>query len=110
MHGLVRQFRGKLGVGAIERCERPGAEIQARRRVTQILWQPAGPRVKLQRLFDLTSSPEGLAVELAVRDWSRRDSDVAKRLRRVDNRRIGYIRSLFSQFCADRNDVEVRRG
>ena len=68
--------------------------------------QPADPRAKLQRLFELTSSPDGLAVELAVRDWSRRDSDVAERLRRVDNRRIGYIRSLFGQFCAD----ERRRG
>jgi AcrR family transcriptional regulator len=70
--------------------------------------QPAEPRAKLQRLFELTSSPDGLAVELAVRDWSRRDRDVAERLRRVDNRRIGYIRSLFGQFCADENDVEVR--
>jgi len=70
--------------------------------------QPADPRAKLQRLFELTSSPEGLAVELAVRDWSRRDGDVAERLRRVDNRRIGYIRSLFGPFCADDNDVEVR--
>jgi len=70
--------------------------------------QPAGPRAKLQRLFELTSSPDGLAVELAVRDWSRRDRDVAERLRRVDNRRIGYIRSLFGQFCADENDIEVR--
>jgi AcrR family transcriptional regulator len=70
--------------------------------------QPAHPRAKLQRLLELTSSPDGLAVELAVRDWSRRDTDVAERLRRVDNRRIGYIRSLFGQFCADDDDVEVR--
>ena len=70
--------------------------------------QAADPRAKLQRLVDLTSSPDGLAVELAVRDWSRRDSDVAERLRRVDNRRIGYISSLFGQFCADEADVEVR--
>jgi AcrR family transcriptional regulator len=70
--------------------------------------QPADPRAKLQRLFELTSSPDGLAVELAVRDWARRDTDVAERLRRVDNRRIGYIRSLFAQFCEDENDVEVR--
>jgi len=70
--------------------------------------QPGDPRAKLQRLFELTSSPEGLGVELAVRDWSRRDGHVAERLRRVDNRRIGYLRSLFGQFCADENDVEVR--
>ena len=70
--------------------------------------QPADPRAKLQRLFELTSSPDGLAVELAVRDWARRDTDVSERLRRVDNRRVGYIRSLFGQFCADGDDVEVR--
>ena len=28
--------------------------------------------------------------------------DVAKRLRRVDNRRMEYLRSLFAQFCAGR--------
>src|SRR6476646_98465 len=65
-------------------------------------------RAKLQELFDITTSPEGLAVELAVRDWSRRDGDVAGRLRRADNRRVGFVRSLFGQFCADEDDVEVR--
>jgi AcrR family transcriptional regulator len=65
-------------------------------------------RAKLQKLFDITTSPEGLAVELAVRDWSRRDRDVAGRLRRADNRRVGFVRSLFGQFCADEDDVEVR--
>jgi AcrR family transcriptional regulator len=76
--------------------------------IARVESQSADPRAKLQRLFELTSSPEGLAVELAVRDWSRRDDDVAERLRRVDNRRIGYIRSLFGPFCTDENDVEVR--
>ena len=33
--------------------------------------------------------PRDSAVELAVRDWSRRDSGVAGRLRRADNRRMG---------------------
>ena len=41
-----------------------------------------------------------LAVDLAVRDWARRDQQVARRLRRVDNRRMDYMRSLFSSFCA----------
>ena len=76
--------------------------------IARVESQPGDPRAKLQRLFELTSSPEGLGVELAVRDWSRRDGGVAGRLRRVDNRRIGYLRSLFGQFCADENDVEVR--
>ena len=47
-------------------------------------------------------------MELALRDWSRRDRDVANRLRRVDNRRMAFLRSLFEQFCADQDDAEAR--
>jgi AcrR family transcriptional regulator len=67
------------------------------------------PRAKLRRLFELAPSASGLfAVELALRDWSRRDRDVAERLHRVDDRRTVYLRSLFRQFCADEGDVEAR--
>jgi len=66
-------------------------------------------RARLRRLFALASSSEDLLkVELAIRDWARRDKAVAKRLRRVDNRRMEYMRSLFGAFCADEDDVEAR--
>jgi AcrR family transcriptional regulator len=81
--------------------------------IERVEGQPADPRAKLQQLFELASSTDVLAggllaVELALRDWSRHDSDVAERLRRVDNRRMAYMRSLFGQFCVDENDVEAR--
>jgi AcrR family transcriptional regulator len=76
--------------------------------IARVASHPGDARAKLQKLFDITSSPEGLAVELAVRDWSRRDGDVAGRLRRADNRRMAFVRSLFGEFCADEDDVEVR--
>src|SRR5438874_12222525 len=45
-------------------------------------------RAKLRRLFALASSSrELMKIELAVRDWARRDKAVAKRLRRLDHRR-----------------------
>jgi AcrR family transcriptional regulator len=68
---------------------------------------PADGRAKLQQLFDLAPSAD-FAVELALRDWSRRDKAVARRLRRVDNRRMAWLRSLFGQFCTDEDDVEAR--
>jgi AcrR family transcriptional regulator len=68
---------------------------------------PAEPRAKLQRLFELAPKVD-FAVELALRDWARRDREVAKRLRRIDGRRMEYLRSLFGGFCADENDVEAR--
>ena len=66
-------------------------------------------RAKLRRLSTLAaSSDEVLRIDLAVRDWARREPAVAERLRRVDNRRMRYMRSLFSAFCPDEDEVEAR--
>jgi AcrR family transcriptional regulator len=84
----------RIGVDAvIERVEGRGGDARA----------------KLRRLFGIGSSDGDLMeIELAIRDWARRDKTVAKRLRRVDNRRMEYMRSLFGAFCSDEDDVEVR--
>lgn len=68
-------------------------------------------RARLRRLFALVSSSSVrllLRVEPAIRDWARRDKAVAKRLKRVDNRRMEFMRALFADFCRDEDDVEVR--
>jgi len=65
-------------------------------------------RDKVRRAGTLTFSRELLPIDLAVRDWARRDRSVAKRLRRVDNRRMEYLRSLIGTFCSDPDDVEAR--
>jgi AcrR family transcriptional regulator len=67
-------------------------------------------RAKLRRLFALAAASGGelLKVELAIRDWARRDKAVAERLRQVDNRRMDYMRSLFGAICEDDGDVEAR--
>src|SRR5215207_4346855 len=66
-------------------------------------------RAKLRRLSAFAaSSDEPLRIDLAVRDWARREHTVADRLRRVDDRRMDYMRSLFGAFCPDEDDVEGR--
>ena len=66
-------------------------------------------RAKLRRLSALAAGgDEPLRTDLAVRDWARREPAVAERLRRVDNRRMEYVRSLFGAFCPDEDDVEAR--
>ncbi len=66
-------------------------------------------RAKLRRLSAIASaSDQVLRIDLAVRDWSRRDKAIARRLRRIDNRRMDYMRSLFGAFCRDEDEVEVR--
>ncbi len=76
----------------IERAEREGGDAMARAR----------------RAAELTFSDELLPIDLAVRDWSRRDPAVAERLRRVDNRRMDYLRTLLGPVCADEDELEAR--
>jgi AcrR family transcriptional regulator len=65
-------------------------------------------RAKVRRAGMLTFSRDLLPIDLAVRDWARRDRAVAKRLRRVDNRRMAYLRALIGTFCDDLDDIEAR--
>ena len=76
----------------LERVERHGGDVRARLRL-------AGA---------LTFSSELLPVDLAIRAWSRRDQAVAERLRRVDTRRMDYLRVLFGAICRDEDEVEAR--
>ena len=70
----------------------------------------ADARARLRRLFALATSGgrELIRVELAIRDWARRDRAVARRVRRVDNRRMEYMRSLFGALCHDEDEAEAR--
>ncbi|WP_175407509.1 TetR/AcrR family transcriptional regulator [Streptomyces sp. TRM64462] len=80
----------------IERIERDGGDA----------------RERLARLFAYVGSSEtpvtSPGVELAIRDWARRDEGVARSLRRADNRRMDYLRELYRDFCPDEGDVEAR--
>jgi AcrR family transcriptional regulator len=76
----------------IDRVEQEGGDAMARAR----------------RAAELTFSDELLPIDLAVRDWSRRDPAVAARLRRVDNFRMDYLRTLLGTVCADEEELEAR--
>jgi AcrR family transcriptional regulator len=76
----------------LERVEREGDE----------------PGEKVRQAGMLTFSRELLPIDLAVRDWARRDASVAERLRRVDNRRMEYLRSLIGVSHLEPGDVEAR--
>jgi AcrR family transcriptional regulator len=101
--------RGGLLTEMLDTWEREVAEAV----IEQVESGGGDGRARLRRLFALAATSRdgpvrGTATELAIRDWARRDEAVATRLRRVDNRRMEYLRSLFASFCPDADDVEVR--
>jgi AcrR family transcriptional regulator len=97
--------RGALLEETLDTWEKSGTEDV----IATVDGEPGDPRAKLRRLFELAPTAKGLfAVELALRDWSRRDKDIARRLRRVDERRMKFLRSLFAEIYADEEEAEGR--
>jgi AcrR family transcriptional regulator len=92
LDALLDAWEHKSTDEALERVEEAGGD--------------ARDKVRLAGM--LTFSRDLLPIDLAVRDWARRDSAVAKRLRRVDNRRMEYLRALIGTFIDDPDDVEAR--
>jgi AcrR family transcriptional regulator len=89
---LLEHWERAVTDDVLERVEQRGGDVGAR----------------FRRAGALTFSEQLLPVDLAVRDWARRDPAVAERLRRVDNRRMDYLRSLFGPLSADSGEVEAR--
>ncbi|MEU2870535.1 TetR/AcrR family transcriptional regulator [Streptomyces olivoreticuli] len=100
--------RGALLTEMLDTWERQVAEAV----IEQVEGGGGDARAKLERLFAIASSARGpvmgTASDLAIRDWARRDEAVARRLRRVDNRRMAYLRSLFRSLGLDEDEAEVR--
>jgi AcrR family transcriptional regulator len=98
------QDRGAFLVELLDTWERRSTDEV----VERVESEGGDARDKVRRGGMLTFSKELLPIDLAVREWARRDTSVAERLRRVDNRRMDYLRSLIGTFCADPADVEAR--
>lgn len=92
LEAMLHTWERRATDEVLERVEREGGEAQA----------------KVRRAGMLTFSRALLPIDLAVRDWARRDKAVAARLRRVDDRRMDYLRSLIATFCSDPDEVEAR--
>ncbi|HEX6584038.1 MAG TPA: TetR/AcrR family transcriptional regulator [Thermoleophilaceae bacterium] len=105
--GFYWQFegRGALLEEMLDAWERVGIDEV----IDRVEGEAGDARAKLRRLSAIVGSSGDLVrIELAIREWARREKRVAKRLRRVDNRRMDYLRSLFGAFCPDEDDVEAR--
>ncbi|MGO4617196.1 TetR/AcrR family transcriptional regulator [Nocardia sp. 2YAB30] len=104
--GFYRQFasRQELLDAVLDAWEHRGID-EVRERVEQ---EGGDAGSKIRKAGKLTFSKELLPIDLAVREWARRDPAVAARLVRVDNRRMDYLRDLIGTISDDPRDVEAR--
>jgi AcrR family transcriptional regulator len=104
--GFYRHFadRGAFLTALLDEWERRSVDdVVARVRAAE-----TDAATNVRRAGTLTFAKDLLPIDLAVRAWARADSNVAARLRRVDNARIGYLRSQFNEITDDRGEVEAR--
>ena len=104
--GFYGQFRdrGALLEAMLDTWERAATDEV----LEQVERRGGDARAKVRRAGALTFSEQLLPIDLAIRDWARHDAAVAARLRRVDNRRMEYLRQLFGSFCTDEDEIEGR--
>ncbi|MFC9257091.1 TetR/AcrR family transcriptional regulator [Amycolatopsis thailandensis] len=95
--------RGALLDGMLATWERMSTELM----FETVEREGGDARAKIRRA-GLLAGDRVLPIDLAIRDWARRDSEVAERLRRVDNRRMDYLRSLMREIFTDEDEVEAR--
>ncbi|WP_460854507.1 TetR/AcrR family transcriptional regulator [Nocardiopsis coralliicola] len=71
--------------------------------VIAVVEAESAPRDRLRRLMQMVTdggaATTRLATEVAIREWSRREPRAAEVVARVDERRTGYLRALFGEFC-----------
>lgn len=117
--GFYWHFDGRAGL--LEEMLDQWERVMIDEVIERVEDEPGGDtRAKLRRLFALATdrsrrgdandpvAPSPMEVELAIRDWARRDQAVAARLAHVDNRRMEYMRKLFGDLCPDAEELEVR--
>lgn len=66
------------------------------------------PRERAARLWSITRGDPSIRAELAIRDWARRDEQVASKVRRVDDRRLRYVESLLSELGVQSHEISAR--
>jgi len=92
-----------LLVAIFEAWEQDGTQ----RIIEAVEHEGGSPEMRLKRLWTICSGP-GIGPELALRDFARRDARVAEIVERVDERRMGYLRSLLAAHGCDPDQVEAR--
>ena len=66
------------------------------------------PYARLERLTTIASEGFDAQLELALRDWGRRDRSVGRAVQEIDGRRMDYVRRLLRESGFEPIEIEAR--
>jgi AcrR family transcriptional regulator len=101
-------FKGRedLLQAMLKRWEETGSEV-----VFREVDRVGGDAVRrLRHMADIIFRRYGdqLDLELALRDWGRKDASILKAVRRADERRLVYMQGLFAEIHTDKKVAEAK--
>jgi len=107
--GFYRRFRDRRALlGAILEDWTAG-RLQAIQRQTELGDETARGRLRaLIRLFSARLNPQGLSIELAIRQWARADAAAAAAVARVDAVRLASVAALYERLGFPKIEAEAR--
>ncbi len=71
-------------------------------------WAPADRLRDVLSLYVGTANPRGMAIELAMRDWARRDPRASETVAEVDRERLRCVSELFAGLGLSADDAFAR--
>jgi len=92
LDAMLKRWEGLGTLSIIEQVDEKGGTAEDRLRLT----------------IDLSIKQVSSRLEPALRQWGRRDKNVRKALRRVDEQRLDFLKLLFGQLTEDQNEAEAR--
>jgi AcrR family transcriptional regulator len=66
------------------------------------------PHGRAHQLWNMTAGSPTIQSELAIRDWARRDEQVAATVRRIDERRMRYTEALLADLELPEHEIPAR--
>jgi AcrR family transcriptional regulator len=107
--GFYRRFKDRRALldALLERWKH--GRIAAIEKHTELGNKSARDRLKsLIRLYSERLNPEGVAIELAIRQWARSDAAAVAAVASVDSARLKNVTQLYSQLGLATEDAQAR--
>lgn len=107
--GFYRRFKDRRSLlDAILQTWRDGRIAVIERHAEQGGDTPTEKLNSLIRLYSERANAQGIAIELAIRQWARTDASAAKATRAVDEARLKTVSSLYRQMGLSVAEAEAR--
>jgi AcrR family transcriptional regulator len=107
--GFYRRFRDRRALLDAMLDQWIQGRIEVISRQTELTGE--GPEERLRgiiRLFAERANAQGMAVELAIRQWARADEAAARAVARVDTARVNAVAPLYRRMGLSRPEAEAR--